>query len=154
MIFDVPRWIDKYGWSLIVVNEQVFEAVHFEYMELEKLYKLPLTGAELIVGKRRWTSDPSWGKDSEKKHPKRAASKKKAKAPRKPEKNPRKAKKSRRATSVLVSRYERARELRRKVVAAFSAQNVASDGAVCIARMKEVIAYENNPSGKPAPWRV
>ena len=108
----------------------------------------------MIVGKRRWTSDPSWGKNSEKKHPKRAASKKKAKAPHKPQKNPRKAKKSRRATSVLVSRYERARELQRKAVAALNAQNVARDGALCIARMKEVNAYEKNPYGKPAPWRV
>ena len=154
VIFDVPRWINKYGWSLIVVNEQAFEAVHYEYMELEKLYKIPLTGAELIVGKRRWSSDPSWGQKSEKKQSKRTATKKKARVLKKAQKAPRKAKKSRRATSVLVNRYKRARELQRKSVAAFNAQNVASDGAQCIARMKEVMSYEKNPSGKPAPWRL
>ena len=36
--------------------------MHYEYMEIEKLYKIQLTGAELIVGKLRWSSDSSWGR--------------------------------------------------------------------------------------------
>lgn len=170
VIFDVPRWIKKFNWSLIVVSEQAFEAVHYEYMELEKLYKIPLCGAELIAGKRRWTSDPSWGtkndqKDSDpesspakkrgsRKPKKRAASKKKKKPTKAAKKPPAKAKKTRKATTTLTARYARAKELQRLSVAAFNAQNVATNGTKCIERMKELINFKKKAAGGVPPWRA
>ena len=142
VIFDVPRWIKKYNWSLIVVSEQAFEAVHYAYMDMEKLYKIPLTGAELINGQRRWTSDPSWGKKSVKK--KRAASKKKSKS----KQSTRRSAKTRRATKTLTEKYARARKLELSSVAAFNAMNVASAGLSCQKRMKEAITF--NKDADPA----
>lgn len=155
LIYDVPRWIKKYGWSLIVVSEQAFEAVHYAYMELEKKYKIPCTGAELIVGKRRWSSDSSWSKKPDKQ--KRTASKKHAKGKKpgkKPAKQAQKAKKTRRATEKLQKKYERARELQRQAVAAFNAQNVASGGPLCVRRMQEILKFqENGDASETPPWR-
>jgi len=50
IVYDVPAWIEKYQWSLIVISEQAFEAVHYKYMEKEKTYKIPLTGEVGVVG--------------------------------------------------------------------------------------------------------
>ena len=155
LIYDVPRWIKEYGWSLIVVSEQAFEAVHYAYMEVEKKYKIPCTGAELIVGKRRWSSDSSWSKKPDKQ--KRTASKNHAKGKKpgkKPAKQAQKAKKTRRATEKLQKKYERARELQRQAVAAFNAQNVASGGPLCVRRMQEILKFqENGDASETPPWR-
>ena len=55
--YEVKRWIKKHGISLFVVTEQAFEAVHYAFLAREKWYSIPKTGAELIAGERRFTSD-------------------------------------------------------------------------------------------------
>ena len=48
---------------MLCITEQAFEAaVHFDFLSVEKQYKIPRTGEELLAGQRRFTSDPSFGK--------------------------------------------------------------------------------------------
>ena len=148
-IYDVPAWVEEFHWSLLVISEQAFEAVYYKYMELEKNYKIPLTGAELIAGRRRWSSDPTWGKKAGGNingKEKRMASKKKTTPAER-------QRKRRQNTNVLEKKYTTARTRQRRAVAAFNADNVMCGGPECVKRMHEVLSFikKNEPEAQ-APW--
>ena len=58
--YEVKRWIKKFDVSLLRIVEQAFEGVHYVFLAKEKHYSIPRTGAELLAGERRFTSDPSF----------------------------------------------------------------------------------------------
>ena len=102
-----------------------------------------------MAGRRRWSSDANWGKKEERKmdeQEKRAAAKKR--------RQPAKRKKKRREkTEALEERYTRARQLQRRAVAGFNADNVMCGGPKCVARMHEVLSFlEKDDVQASPPW--
>ena len=140
---EMKRWIKKFGKSLLYITEQAFEAVHYDFLSTEKLYKIPRTGEELLAGERRFSSDPSFGRKTKGTKAQQATKKRNTKSsegtpPRESNQSdrpPRGAAKK----AKYVGEPKLARKLLVQAVAAYNAKIILRCGEGCYERMVEIL---------------
>ena len=157
---EVVRWIKKFRLSLLVITEQAFEAVHYQFLEKEKIYNIPRTGEELLSGERRFTSDAAFGrklkgKTRETNTAQTTCSEATTESTESDVSSEVLHDNDEKDSSNTMQKINRARELMKNAVAAFNAENVLACGDGCYERIQEVnkfMSSKQNP--KFAPWKL
>ena len=163
--YEVKRWIKKFDVSLLRIVEQAFEGVHYVFLAKEKHYSIPRTGAELLAGERRFTSDPSFDRKTKGRiviqatKKRKASSKNDASVPSEstsdvPQRRTAKKSNEHDVSDSSAQDIQLARKLLVRAVAAFNAQNILRCGDGCYERMQEMLEYiQSGKNKKNAPWK-
>jgi hypothetical protein len=164
----MKEWIEDNNCSLLRISEQAFESVHYDYLSFQSAYKIPMTGEEILTGRRRTSSASNWGQSESSASRSRINVKKRKKNedPSYTESNKRlKSSNKSRSSSSSSSKppteplphikTNAARKLRLASVYGYNAQNINSGGPQCTLRMRKIVRYlkKHDEPYEDAPWR-